>query len=240
MKERLQKLIASAGVCSRRKAEELIQNGCVTVNGVVASLGESADIASDIIKVNGRTLHATAGHSYLMLNKPKGYITTVSDDRGRPTVMDLLKNVPGRIYPVGRLDYDSEGLLLLTDDGALANALMHPSGRINKVYTVFVTGDAIRASVEKMKSLRSVGAEKIEPPGVSLIESNGSRAELTVVIHEGKNRQIRRMCEQCGLKVTRLIRVAEGALTLGELKSGSWRYLTADEVRSLRKEASRG
>ena len=171
-----------------------------------------------------------------MLNKPRGYLTTVSDDFGRPTVMDLLKGVEERVFPVGRLDMDSEGLLLFTDDGDTANRLMHPAAEISKVYSVFVTGEEIRNSVKKMNAMRTLDGEKIAPPQVTLVESNGNKAEINVVIHEGKNRQVRRMCASCGLRVVRLVRIAEGTLTLGDLPSGGWRYLSVEEIARIKKE----
>lgn len=235
MKERLQKLISSAGIASRRAAEQMIADGRVTVNGRTASVGMSADPAYDRVEVDGQALRPPAGRRYIVLHKPKGYVTTLRDDRGRPTVAELVGDAGGRLYPVGRLDMDSEGLLILTDDGEAANALMHPSHRVDKVYTVFVQGEDIHGAVTRMRAMDELEGEPIAPPAVTLIERKGSGAELQVVIHEGKNRQVRRMCAACGLRVTRLIRVAEGTVTLGSLPPGKWRAMTADEISYLRK-----
>lgn len=232
MKERLQKIIAAAGLASRRAAEKMIDEGRVTVNGRTACVGESADAEADVILVDGEPLPRVTAHRYIMLNKPKGYVTTMSDDRGRPTVADLTRNAGGRLYPVGRLDMDSEGLLVLTDDGDFANRMMHPSHQVDKLYKVNVQGADIHGAIRKMSAMRSLDGEPIAPPRVTLIERSGDGAEIQVVIHEGKNRQVRRMCAACGLHVSRLVRLAEGLLVLGELPSGSWRYLTKEEVKS--------
>lgn len=234
--QRLQKLISAAGLASRRAAEKMIEEGCVTVNGRTASLGMSCDPETDTVTVDGVALDVTARRRYIMLHKPRGYVTTMSDDRGRPTVAELTSSAGGRLYPVGRLDMDSEGLLLMTDDGELANAMMHPSGAVDKVYQVFVRGGDIHEAIHRLNAMRSLDGEPIAPPQVTLIERSGDEAELQFVIHEGKNRQIRRMCGQCGLRVQRLIRLAEGPLTLGALPVGKWRYLTADEIKSCKTE----
>lgn len=230
MKERLQKLISSAGLASRRAAEEMIRVGRVTVNEETAALGASADPDTDRIAVDGQALRWPERRRYIVLHKPKGYVTTLRDDRGRPTVADLIPDAGGRLYPVGRLDMDSEGLLILTDDGRAANALMHPSYAVDKVYTVFVQGADIPGSLAKLKAMDSLEGGPIARPAVTLIERKGTGAELQIVIHEGKNRQIRRMCAACGLRVRRLIRVAEGPILLGSLPPGKWRTMTADEI----------
>ena len=232
MKERLQKIMAGAGLASRRAAEKMIEEGRVTVNGKTASLGMSADPAVDKILVDGEPLPKAAPHRYIMLNKPKGYVTTMSDDRGRPTVAELTRNAGGRLYPVGRLDMDSEGLLILTDDGDFANRMMHPSHGVDKLYKVNVQGADIHGAIRRMNAMRELDGEPIAAPRVSLIERGGDGAEIHVVIHEGKNRQVRRMCAACGLHVSRLVRLAEGLLVLGDLPSGSWRPLTKEEVKS--------
>ena len=237
MTERLQKLISAAGVASRRAAERLIEEGRVTVNGVPASVGMSADPDTDDIRVDGKRLRIAAGRRYIVLHKPRGVVTTMKDDRGRPTVAELTENAGGRLYPVGRLDMDSEGLLILTDDGAAANALMHPKHEVNKVYTVFVQGADVKASVRQLAAMRSLDGDPIAPPQVSLLELKGQGAELQMTIHEGKNRQIRRMCAACGLRVARLIRVAEGAVHLGDLPPGKWRAMTGEEIAYLRQLA---
>lgn len=234
MKQRLQKLISSAGIASRRAAEEMIRAGRVTVNGAQAALGASADPDTDEIRVDGEPVRLPERRRYIVLHKPRGYVTTLKDDRGRPTVADLVPDAGGRLYPVGRLDMDSEGLLILTDDGQAANALMHPSHQVDKVYTVFVQGPDIPGAVAKLRAMDSLEGEPIARPSVALVERKGTGAELQIVIHEGKNRQVRRMCAACGLRVSRLIRVAEGAVTLGALPPGKWRSMTADEISYLR------
>lgn len=230
MKERLQKLISSAGLASRRAAEEMIRAGRVTVNGRTASVGDGADPEEDDVQVDGQALPRPVRRRYIVLHKPKGVVTTMRDEHGRPTVADLTADAGGRLYPVGRLDMDSEGLLILTDDGEAANRLMHPSHQVDKVYTVFVRGQDIRAGLEKLRVMDSLEGEPIARPAVTLVERKGAAAEIQLVIHEGKNRQVRRMCAAAGLQVTRLIRVSEGAVTLGALPAGKWRGMTADEI----------
>lgn len=229
MAERLQKLISAAGIASRRAAEALIAAGRVTVNGETASLGASADRERDTVCVDGVPLRFAAARTYIMLHKPRGYVTTLSDERGRPTVAELVRDAGARLYPVGRLDMDSEGLLLLTDDGAFANALAHPSHEVDKVYRVTVSGD-VAAALPRLRAMREIDGKPIRAPRAEL-SPDGT---LTVTIHEGKNRQVRRMCAAAGLSVRRLVRVAEGALALGDLPVGTWRYLTADEVNSVK------
>ena len=230
MKERLQKLISAAGIASRRAAEAMIADGRVTVNGTPASIGMSADPDADIVCVDGEPISIAKRRRYIVLNKPRGYVTTMKDERGRPTVAELTRDAGTRLYPVGRLDMDSEGLVILTDDGAAANALMHPRHEVNKVYTVFVQGADIKASIRQMQNMTELEGESIRAPQVMLIELKGNSAELQVTIHEGKNRQIRRMCRAVGMSVSRLIRIAEGPVTLGDLPSGKWRSMTKDEI----------
>ena len=234
MTQRLQKLISAAGLASRRSAEDMIRAGRVTVNGETASLGASADPDRDEILVDGEPLRLSDKRRYIVLHKPRGYVTTMRDDRGRPTVAELVRDAGGRLYPVGRLDMDSEGLLILTDDGRAANALMHPSHQVDKVYTVFVQGENIPAARARLRAMDSLDGEPIARPVDTLVERQGSGAEVQIVIHEGKNRQIRRMCAACGLAVRRLIRVAEGPVTLGALPPGKWRNMTADEISYIR------
>ena len=235
MKERLQKLLSAAGVCSRRAAEGYITAGRVTVNGETALLGQQADPETDDIRVDGVPLGREPETVYLMLNKPRGYVTTVSDEQGRKTVMDLLTGVHTRIYPVGRLDRDSEGLLLLTNDGALTQRLLHPSHEVSKEYRVTVSGPVEHAA-ENLRRIRDVAGMAIRPAEVQMLRREGNRAELRIVIHEGRNRQIRRMCARCGLEVLRLQRVREHCLELGTLPLGQWRYLTAEEIAGLEEE----
>lgn len=235
MKERLQKILSAAGVCSRRAAEGYLTVGRITVNGELAQLGQQADPETDDIRVDGVPLGREPETVYLMLNKPRGYVTTVSDEQGRKTVMDLLTGIHTRIYPVGRLDRDSEGLLLLTNDGALTQRLLHPSHEVSKEYHVTVSGPVEHAA-ENLRRIRDVAGMAIRPAEVQMLRREGNRAELRIVIHEGRNRQIRRMCARCGLEVLRLQRVREHCLELGTLPLGQWRYLTAAEIAALKTE----
>ena len=236
MEERLQKLLSSAGICSRRRAEDYISAGRVTVNGRIAQLGDRADPARDEIALDGNPVRRTDASVVLMLYKPRGVVTTLSDEKGRRTVAGLLKTFPGRVWPVGRLDMDSEGLLLLTDDGALTHALIHPSKEIEKEYQVWVSG--YRDKIEDQLSRPMIlDGQALRPARVRVLKRTADRAVFSVVIHEGKNRQIRRMCAQCGLTVTRLKRVREGGLLLDEaLRPGQWRSLTGEETALLRRE----
>ena len=229
MEERLQKLLSAAGVCSRRQAEEYIQAGRVTLNGSTARLGEKADPDRDRVEVDGVLLTAPAGYTYLLLNKPRGYVTTLSDEKGRKTVAQLVADCPDRVWPVGRLDMDSEGLLLLTNDGTLTHRLTHPSHKVEKEYRVWVSGDVDRA----LPILSAPVVDRGETLAADRVERTGERT-LAVVNHQGKNRQVRRMCAAAGLEVERLRRVREGALLLGGLKPGCWRPLTEKELRILR------
>ena len=235
MKERLQKILSAAGVCSRRAAEGYLTARRITVNGETAQLGQQADPETDDIRVDGVPLGREPETVYLMLNKPRGYVTTVSDEQGRETVMDLLTGIHTRIYPVGRLDRDSEGLLLLTNDGALTQRLLHPSHEVSKEYRVTVSGPVEHAA-ENLRRIRDVAGMAIRPAEVQMLRREGNRAELRIVIHEGRNRQIRRMCARCGLEVLLLQRVREHCLELGTLPLGQWRYLTAAEIAALKTE----
>ena len=234
MTERLQKLIARSGLCSRRAAEELLAAGRVRVNGEVAALGDRADPACDRIEVDGKPLAAAPELVYLMLNKPRGYVTTLADERGRATAAELVADCYTRVFPVGRLDRDSEGLLLMTNDGALAQAMLHPSGEVDKVYQVTVSG-ALERAPEHLAAIRMLDGERIRPAKVEILRRWPGQALLEITIHEGKNRQIRRMCRQVGLNVLRLQRVREHTLSLGHLKPGKWRYLTEAEIRTLKR-----
>ena len=232
MKARLQKILSERGVTSRRKAEEMIAAGRVSCNGCVCSLGDSADPEIDEIRVDGQPLPPLQKNVYLMLNKPRGYVTTLSDEKGRDNAAQLVTDCDVRVYPVGRLDMDSEGLLLFTNDGEFANALMHPKHEVNKVYEVWVKGYDPGASVRLRRPVELDGYT-IRPPQVQVNYAEGDYAKLTVTIHEGRNRQIRRMCDMAGMRVTRLRRIKEGSLSLGDLKPGKWRYLTDVEVKQL-------
>ncbi len=233
MKERLQKILSARGVVSRRKAEEMLRQGQVSVNGTVAQLGDSADPDADEIRINGQLLPNQEQYIYLMLNKPRGYVTTLSDEKGRPNAAQLVADCGTRVYPVGRLDMDSEGLLLFTNDGSFANALMHPKHEVKKTYDLWVTGYHPGGEVQLSRPI-TLDGYTIRPPKVRLIRAEGQKAKFQVTIHEGRNRQVRRMCEAAGMHCTRLRRVREGSLSLGELPLGKWRHLTAQEVEELK------
>ncbi|MBQ6403638.1 MAG: rRNA pseudouridine synthase [Oscillospiraceae bacterium] len=226
MLQRLQKCIAQSGLCSRRAAEAMIEAGRVTVNGERAVLGASADPETDEICVDGAPLPRAEKHVYIMLHKPRGYVTTLSDEQGRRTVAELVADAGARVYPVGRLDLDSEGLLLLTNDGEAAHALTHPSHTVDKVYHVTVSGAPLEDAAEIIRGVTDLDGEAVRPAGVQILGDN----RLAVTIHEGKNRQVRRLCAKAGLTVHRLVRVREGKMKLGNLKRGTWRYLTKDEI----------
>lgn len=229
MKERIQKILASRGVASRRSAEQMILSGRVSCNGSVCVLGQSADPDADVILVDGAPLPAIQEFVYIMLNKPKGYVTTASDEKGRRNVVQLVDGCGCRVYPVGRLDMDSEGLLLLTNDGDFANRVMHPSHEINKTYDVLVAGYNDK-SLDLLQRRIVLDGYRIQKPSVRVISVHEDTAKLMVTIHEGRNRQVRRMCAAAGMRVKRLVRVSEGSLHLGDLPSGQWRYLTQEEV----------
>ena len=235
MEERLQKLLSSAGVCSRRASEQYILAGRVTINGRPAVLGQRADPERDDIRVDGTPLNPTPRPVYLMLNKPRGYVTTLSDEQGRPTVAQLVADAGARVYPVGRLDLDSEGLLLLTDDGELTQKLLHPSHQVEKEYLVWVTGNVEKA-LPILSGPMELDGEPLAPAKVTRGRESGGVTQLSITICQGKNRQVRRMCAQAGLEVTRLKRIREGQVSLDrKLKPGQWRPLTAQELAALRK-----
>lgn len=237
MKERLQKILSSAGICSRRAAETYIKEGRVKVNGITANLGESADPEQDEILVDGRVIgKRTRRMVYIMLNKPRGYVTTLSDEAERKTVADLIRDVPERVYPVGRLDMHSEGLLLLTNDGQLAHKLMHPSHEVYKEYLVKLTPDeeGLPSPEKPLSGVIELDGERLLPAKCRLLTKTENGYIMTIAIRQGKNRQIRRMCAKCGYTVNSLKRVSEGDVKLGELPSGRWRYLTEAEVRYLK------
>ena len=240
LKERLQKILSASGVCSRRKGEELIAQGLVTVNGQKAQVGDSADPEKDIIAVRGKPLGQKPPGLYIMLHKPRGYVTTTSDELNRRCVMDLLEDVEERVYPVGRLDKDSEGLLLLTNDGNLANGIMHPSRHISKTYRVTVRPDVTEEQLITLSSSMELDGKMTQPATVVVKTKEPGRVVLLMTIHEGKNRQIRRMCESVGLEVARLRRTSIGPLKLGMLKPGTYRDLTAEELRAIRNAIGAG
>ena len=233
MKERLQKLIASAGLCARRTAEDWIAAGRGCVNGAVASLGDRADLETDTVTVDGAPLPGKPGAVYLMLNKPRGYVTTLSDEYGRRTAAELVADCGVRVYPVGRLDRDSEGLLLFTNDGELAQRLLHPRHQVDKVYLVTVRGD-IRGAAERLMAITELDGEPIAPAQAAEVARYEGQAVLRVTIHQGKNRQVRRMCARIGLHVARLQRIQEDTLLLGDLPPGKWRYLTDRELQEIK------
>lgn len=237
---RLQKILSAAGVASRRASEQMILEGRVTVNGeTVRELGTKADPARDAIKVDGRRIKTDVTQRYIALYKPKGYVTTRKDPEGRKTVMDLIGK-GGYIYPVGRLDYDSEGLLLMMSDGDLAARLMHPRHEVDKVYEVIVAGVPDARAIEKLRKGVFIEGGRTSPAVVHVENTvKGARptTKLTITIHEGRNRQIRHMCSAVGLPVRDLRRVRMGPVGLGRLKPGQWRDLTRDEVRRLKSSA---
>ncbi|MBO5645827.1 MAG: rRNA pseudouridine synthase [Clostridia bacterium] len=241
MQERLQKLLSGFGVASRREAERLIEAGVVKVNGKVATLGMRADPETDRIEVDGRRIEKRPPLTYVMLNKPRGYVTTTDDERGRRTVTDLLEGLSHRVYPVGRLDMNTEGLLLLTNDGAFAQRLTHPKFEVEKEYRANVTGDA-EAAVKLFRKGMLIDGETFSPARARVLKTDPTTgvSTISVIIHEGKNRQVRRMCETAGLEVRRLKRVAEGPLTLTGLAPGKWRLLTEEEVSLLMGKKIRG
>lgn len=228
MEERLQKILSARGVASRRAAESYLEEGRVTVNGKPAKVGERADPDRDDIRVDGRPLPSFTKRTYLMLNKPRGYVTTLSDEKGRRTVAQLVTGCGARVWPVGRLDLDSEGLLILTDDGELTQMLLHPSHEVEKEYHVWVQGDIQRA-LPILKGPISLDGVLLSPAHVDILGPK----QLSVTIHEGRNRQVRRMCALAGLEVKRLRRVREGCLKLGSLQTGHWRHLTEEELSQL-------
>ena len=236
MEERLQKILSAAGLCSRRQAEVWLQAGRVTVNGVPAALGDRADRDRDLIAVDGKPLTAVPEKIYLLLHKPRGYVTTLSDERGRPTAAALTADCGARVYPVGRLDMDSEGLLLMTNDGDFAQRMAHPRHRREKEYHVTVSG-SLPGCDRRLEALTALeDGTPIAPAQVRVLRRNGETWVLSVTIRQGLNRQIRRMCAQAGLTVRRLRRVREGSLLLGNLPPGKWRSLTAAEVAALLRE----
>lgn len=231
--DRLQKIISAAGVCSRRQAEEFLREGRVAVNGRAAALGEQADPETDQITLDGREIVLPSEKLYLMLHKPRGVVTTLSDEKGRPTVAGLVSGCGGRVYPVGRLDMDSEGLLLMTSDGAFAQRMAHPSHQMEKEYHVTVSGrlDGCRERLRALTALED--GTPILPARVSAVSRQKDALVLSVTIRQGLNRQVRRMCALAGLRVERLVRVREGSLVLGTLPRGKWRFLTEEERRAL-------
>lgn len=240
-KVRIQKLIAESGLCSRRKAEELIDSGKVTVNGRPCKLGDKALPGKDLIAVNGENITVPKRRKlyYIMLHKPRGYVTTMSDELDRKCVTELLKGVPERVYPIGRLDKNSEGLLLFTNDGNFANDIMHPSKHISKTYRVTVRPDITEQQLVQLSSGVEIDGKMTKECNVVVLDKQIGRVVLQMTIYEGRNRQIRKMCEAVGLEVARLKRTSIGPLKLGMLKPGAYRELKPDELRALRNAISK-
>lgn len=231
---KLQKYIADCGLMSRRAAEKEIEAGNFKVNGVTATIGMRIDPANDAVTYFDKSVTpATERKVYIMLYKPKGVITTMSDEKGRKSVKDIV-DVGVRVYPVGRLDLNSEGLLLMTNDGALTNAVAHPSGEIKKIYTVTLKGKVENEELDKLRAVKELDGEKISPVGVELISRSETNSVVQFTLSEGKNREIRRICEKVGVSITKLKRIALGPLRLGTLKSGEYRELTSTELRALK------
>lgn len=228
MMERLQKILSARGVASRRAAEQMIRDGRVTVNGTIAALGQAVDVDTDEILIDGAPIPTGDQPVYIMLHKPRGFVTTLSDEQGRRTAADLIADCGVRVYPVGRLDLSSEGLLLFTNDGAFANRMMHPKHQVDKTYLAWVT-DCSDEALQRLRQPIVLDGYRIRAPKLRQIKPG----VLEITIHEGRNRQVRRMCDAAGMHVTRLRRIREGSLSLGELPVGKWRYLTAEEVASL-------
>ncbi|MCL2044921.1 MAG: rRNA pseudouridine synthase [Oscillospiraceae bacterium] len=234
MVERVSKIISSYGLASRRAADKMISEGRVQVNGVVITLGQQANPEEDLIEIDGAALGKKPSLLYIMLNKPLGYVCTMNDEKGRKTVISLLDDVEVRVYPVGRLDINSSGLLLLTNDGSFANRMMHPSNMIEKTYELSVTGD-IKRAVRLLKLPMEIDNSTVQAISVKTINSNENSGILQITIREGRNRQIRKMCALSDLQVRSLKRISVGELMLGSLKTGKWRYLDKNELELLDK-----
>lgn len=231
---KLQKYVADCGLMSRRAAEREIEAGNFEVNGVTASIGMRIDPKNDAVTYKGKSVtHEIGRKVYIMLNKPKGTVTTMNDEKGRKSVKDIV-DIGVRVYPVGRLDLNSEGLLLMTNDGELANAIMHPSGEITKIYSVTVKGKIQNEELDRLRAVRELDGERIAPVGVELVSRNDTESIIKFTLSEGKNREIRRICEQVGVFITRLRRTTLGPLQLGNLKTGEFRELTGNELRALK------
>ena len=233
---RIQKYLAGAGVASRRASEKLIAEGRVSVNGkIVREMGVQIDENYDVIEVDGKKVQSSEKKYYIMLNKPVGFVTTVSDDKGRPTVMELVSDISARIYPVGRLDYDTEGLLLLTNDGDLTFKITHPKHDIKKTYVAEVTGNISMETILQLRRGVVVDGYKTSPAEVEVIGATQYGTKIEITIHEGRNRQVRKMFEALGCVVKKLKRTSEAGLNLGHLPSGKWRKLSESEINMLKK-----
>ncbi len=233
---RLQKYLAMCSVASRRASEKIISEGRVTVNGeVVRLMGVQIDEENDVVAVDGEVIRPDSKLIYIMLNKPVGFVTTVSDEKGRPTVMDLVSDISQRVYPVGRLDYDTEGLLLLTNDGDLTYKITHPKNDVSKTYVAEVTGNISMDTIVQLRRGVVIDGYKTSPAEVEVIGATQFGTKLEITIHEGRNRQVRKMFEALGCIVKKLKRVKEAGLTLGHLPVGKWRRLSESEVNMLKK-----
>lgn len=235
-KIRIQKILSESGVASRRKAEDMIKNKSVYINKKVAQIGDKADPDVDKIFVNGRLIDCNVKKHYIVLHKPRGYVSTTKDELGRKCVMHLVSDIPEKIYPVGRLDKDSEGLLLMTNDGEFLNAVIHPANSIEKKYRVTVKPKVTEEQLVTLSSGMTIDGYKTEPAKVTVLKLADDRTVLEIIIKEGRNRQIRKMCEQAGLNVARLKRVAIGQLKLGMLAPGKWRNLSTQEIKLFAKK----
>ncbi len=237
---KLQKYVSDCGLMSRRAAEREIEAGNFTVNGETATLGMRIDPNNDAVLYKGKSVVASGERKvYIILNKPKGVVTTMSDEKGRKTVSDIV-DVGTRVYPVGRLDLNSEGLLLMTNDGELTNAITHPSGNIKKIYSVTTKGKIENEELDRLRAVRELDGERIAPVGVELVSRNETYSVVRFTLSEGKNREIRRICEQVGVVITKLKRISLGPIQLGNLKTGEYRELTGSELKSLRSAVSNG
>ncbi len=231
---KLQKYVADCGLMSRRAAEKEIELGNFAVNGVTASVGMRIDPNNDAVTYKGKSVVAKNERKvYIMLNKPKGVVTTMSDEKGRKTVAEIV-DVGVRIYPVGRLDLNSEGLLLMTNDGELTNAIAHPSGEIKKIYAVTLKGKVENEELDRLRAVRELDGERIQPVGIDLVSRNETSSVVKFTLSEGKNREIRRICEAVGVTVTKLKRISLGPIRLGDLKTGEYRELNSSELRALK------
>ena len=235
---RIQKYLSDCGVLSRRAAEKAIENGEITVNGEVATIGLKINPMRDKIQYKGKNIvkKRNSHYNYIMLHKPRGYVTTMSDEKGRQTVAELVKEAGVRVYPVGRLDMQSEGLLIMTNDGELTNALTHPRHKIPKYYEVRIQGQVSKEALAKLSSELEIDGYKIMPVECTIVHEGKEGTTVGMVLYEGRNRQIRKMCELCDLKIQRLARVAIGELEL-DVKRGQWRYLTKEEIKYLKTES---